>query len=122
MEGNFQTNDERLKIEDRLVEVEVQHKGLQELIATLKDGRGAQKVAEWQNKMEVLRLVELRHKREISRLKEQVTSTRFLLGRSLDSKNSSLTLVYYSVDLDSKNMSLAFVSYSVDLSIQRTGH
>ena len=71
---NIQTNVERLKIEDRLVEVEVQHKGLQELIATLKDGRGAQKVAEWHNKMEALRLVELRHKREITRLKEQVTS------------------------------------------------
>ena len=77
VECHFQTNDERLKIEDRLDEVEVQHKGLQELIATLKDGRGAQKVAEWQNKMEVLRLVELRHKREISRLKEQVSGTRF---------------------------------------------
>ena len=77
MEGHFQTNDERLKIEDRLDEVEVQHKGLQELIATLKDGRGAQKVAEWQNKMEALRLIELRHKREISRLKEQVSGTHF---------------------------------------------
>ena len=65
------------------MEVEVQHKGLQELIATLKDGRGAHKVAEWHNKMEALRLVELRHKREISRLKEQVTSTWLVSDRSV---------------------------------------
>ena len=36
----FQTNEERRKVEDRLDEVEVQHKGLQDLIATLKDGKG----------------------------------------------------------------------------------
>ncbi len=59
-------------MEDRLAELELQHKGLQDLILTLKDGKGAQKVAEWHNKMENLRLEELRQKRQIERQRSQV--------------------------------------------------
>ena len=68
----FQTNEERLKVEDKLAEVELQHNGLQDLIATLKDGKGAQKVAEWHSKMEQLRLEQLKHKRMLERQREQV--------------------------------------------------
>ena len=68
----FQTNEERLKVEDKLVELKVQHDGLQDLIATLKDGKGAEKVAEWHKKMEAVRLDDLRLKRDIEKLKYQV--------------------------------------------------
>ena len=70
----FQTNNERLAVEQRLAELRVQHDGLQELIATLKDARGAAKVVEWQAKMESVRLEDLRLKRDIDRLKMQVNS------------------------------------------------
>lgn len=59
-------------MEDKLAEVELQHRGLQELIATLKDGHGAQKVAKWQAKMESVSLENMRHKREIEKLKSEV--------------------------------------------------
>lgn len=74
---------ERIKIEDKLAEVELQHKGLQDLIVTLQDGKGAQKVAEWHGKMEQLRLEELRQKREIERLKHQVCLSVLLLSLCL---------------------------------------
>jgi len=60
-------------VEDRLAEVELQHEGLQELLATLKDGRGAQKVAKWQARMEAVALENVRHKREVERVKDQVS-------------------------------------------------
>ena len=56
-----------------MAELELQHGGLQDLIATLKDARGAAKVAEWHSKMEALRLEQLKHKRLIDRQKEQVS-------------------------------------------------
>ena len=68
----LQTNEERSKVEDKLAAVELQHNGLQDLIATLKDGKGAQKVAEWHSKMEQLRLEQLKHKRILDRQREQV--------------------------------------------------
>ena len=61
-------------MEDKLAELSIQHSGLQELIDTIQDGRGAQKVADWHGKMEGLRLEELRHKRKIERQKHQVLS------------------------------------------------
>ena len=64
-------------MEDKLAELELQHTGLQDLIATLKDGKGAQKVAEWHSKMEQLRLEQLKHKRVIERQKEQVSKLFF---------------------------------------------
>jgi len=64
--------EERLKVEDKLAEMNLQHKGLEELMATLKDGKGAQKVADWHSKMEIVRLEDLRYKRDIERLKRQL--------------------------------------------------
>lgn len=60
-------------MEDRLAEVELQREGLQELIATLKDGRGAEKVVKWQAKMEAVALENVRHKRDVERVKDQVS-------------------------------------------------
>ena len=64
--------EDRAAIEDKLAELIVQHAGLQELISTLKDGKGATKVVEWHSKMEGLRLEELKKTRHIQRLAEQV--------------------------------------------------
>jgi len=59
-------------MEDRLAALELQHKSLQELMTTLKDGRGAVKVREWHGKMDAIRLEELKHRRHITKLQQQV--------------------------------------------------
>lgn len=58
--------------EDKLVELKLQHDGLQELMATLKDGKGAAKVTEWHAKMGEIRLQDLKLNRTISRLQEEL--------------------------------------------------
>ncbi|XP_052811330.1 centrosomal protein of 290 kDa-like [Mya arenaria] len=60
-------------MEDRLAALELQHRSLQELMLTLKDGRGAAKVKEWHGKMDNLRLEELKHRRHITKLQQQIT-------------------------------------------------
>ncbi|KAH3726744.1 centrosomal protein of 290 kDa-like [Dreissena polymorpha] len=68
-----QTRKTKEEMEDRLAALEMQHKGLQELIGTLKDARGAAKVKEWHGKMDTLRLEELKHRRHITKLQQQIT-------------------------------------------------
>lgn len=60
-----QAEELRRRAEGRAEELELRLKGLEELIATLKDAKGAQKVAEWHRKMEEARLQELRKGREL---------------------------------------------------------
>ncbi len=62
----------RISAEDELLKVDQQHKGLQELISTLKDNKGASKVAEWHAKITDIRLQELKSKREMERMREKV--------------------------------------------------
>ena len=57
---------------DQLSELELKHQGLQELIQTLQDGKGAAKVAEWHSKMQETRLQQLKLSRKINKLQEQV--------------------------------------------------
>lgn len=64
--------EDRAAVEDKLTALNLQHSSLQELISTLKDGKGASKVVEWHSKMEGLRLEELKKTRQIQRLSEQV--------------------------------------------------
>ncbi|XP_053396760.1 centrosomal protein of 290 kDa-like [Mercenaria mercenaria] len=59
-------------MEDKLAALELQHKSLQDLMTTLKDGRGAAKVKEWHGKMDTLRLEELKHRRHITKLQQQI--------------------------------------------------
>jgi centrosomal protein CEP290 len=95
----MQTNKERLNVEDKLAELELQHAGLQELISTLQDNRGAQKVAEWHAKMEQVRLNDLRLKREIDRHKAQLKFLESILKKhemevvSLEEEKVRLTRV-----------------------------
>ncbi|KAJ8031477.1 hypothetical protein HOLleu_24675 [Holothuria leucospilota] len=63
---------EREQVSNQLLELEVKHQGLQELIQTLKDSRGAAKVAEWHAKMQEVRLQDLRLNRQISRLQQEM--------------------------------------------------
>jgi centrosomal protein CEP290 len=48
---------QREDTEDKVAELSLQKEGLQELMSTLKDGRGAHKVAEWHSKIEAVRCV-----------------------------------------------------------------
>ncbi|XP_070190390.1 centrosomal protein of 290 kDa-like [Littorina saxatilis] len=63
---------QREETEDKVAELSQQREGLQELIQTLKDGRGASKVAEWHSKMDSVRLEELRQRRNNVKLNQQI--------------------------------------------------
>ncbi|XP_058842275.1 centrosomal protein of 290 kDa isoform X7 [Acipenser ruthenus] len=67
-----QAQQESRKAEDKALELEIRLKGLEELISTLKDVRGAQKVNEWHKKMEELRLQDLKQNRELGVQKEEI--------------------------------------------------
>lgn len=73
LEGELKkAKSDREAAEDKLAELKLQHDGLQELMATLKDGKGAAKVTEWHAKMGEIRLQDLKLNRAISRLQEEV--------------------------------------------------
>ncbi|KAM3833500.1 centrosomal protein of 290 kDa isoform 2-T2 [Vipera latastei] len=72
MEDIQQAQQERRNAENRAMELEMKLKGIEELVATLKDARGAQKVIEWHVKIEELRLQELKLNRELSRKNEEI--------------------------------------------------
>ena len=50
----------RMTAEEQLLKLNEQHRGLEELISTLKDNKGAAKVAEWHAKITDIRLQELK--------------------------------------------------------------
>ncbi|XP_051548638.1 centrosomal protein of 290 kDa isoform X2 [Myxocyprinus asiaticus] len=64
--------EEWRRAEGKAQELELKMKGLEELIATLKDARGAQKVSEWHKKLEDFRLVEMRQCRELGAQREEI--------------------------------------------------
>nr|XP_006816174.1 PREDICTED: centrosomal protein of 290 kDa-like [Saccoglossus kowalevskii] len=80
---------EREKVEDKLAEIELQHKGIQELIETIKDGKGASKVAEWHSKLQEMRLQELKQNRQINKLKEH---SKYIEGINLNHERSITSL------------------------------
>ncbi|XP_063165029.1 centrosomal protein of 290 kDa [Candoia aspera] len=80
MEDVQQAQQERRNAENKAVELEMKLKGLEELVATLKDARGAQKVIEWHVKIEELRLQELKLNRELSRKKEEIKYLKNILS------------------------------------------
>ncbi|XP_054475608.1 centrosomal protein of 290 kDa [Anoplopoma fimbria] len=71
-EEKRKAEEERRRAEGRAEELELRLRGLQELISTLKDVKGAQKVTEWHKKMEEARLQELRKGRELVVQKEEI--------------------------------------------------
>ncbi|KAJ8261931.1 hypothetical protein GJAV_G00160140 [Gymnothorax javanicus] len=72
--------EERRRAEEKAAELELRLNGLEELIASLKDGKGAQKVSEWHKKMEDLRLQELRRARELTAQKEEIKYLRNIVA------------------------------------------
>ncbi|XP_043822017.1 centrosomal protein of 290 kDa [Dromiciops gliroides] len=64
--------EEKRNMENKTLELELKLKGLEELISTLKDARGAKKVIDWHMKMEELRLQELKLNRELVKDKEEM--------------------------------------------------
>ncbi|XP_070686542.1 centrosomal protein of 290 kDa [Pempheris klunzingeri] len=78
-EEKKKAEEERRMAEGRAEELELRLRGLEELISTLKDVKGAQKVTEWQKKMEEARLQELRKGRELVVLKEEIRYLRNLV-------------------------------------------
>uniref|UniRef100_K1PYW1 Centrosomal protein of 290kDa coiled-coil region domain-containing protein n=1 Tax=Magallana gigas TaxID=29159 RepID=K1PYW1_MAGGI len=67
-----QAREHRDQEEDKLAELNLKNNSLQELIATLKDGRGAAKVVEWHGKMDAVRLEELKQRRLNTKLQGQI--------------------------------------------------
>lgn len=62
---------EREAADDKLEEIKLERNNLQELIVTLKDRKGAEKVTEWHSKINEIRLQDLKLNRTIDRLHEQ---------------------------------------------------
>lgn len=71
-EERRRAEEERRSAEGRAQELQVRLRGLEELISTLKDVKGAQKVTEWHKRMEEARLQELRKGRELVVQKEEI--------------------------------------------------
>ncbi|KAM6215532.1 centrosomal protein of 290 kDa [Rhynchocyon petersi] len=72
MEEMKNSQNERRNMENKTLEIELKLKGLEELMSTLKDSRGAQKVINWHMKIEELRLQELKLNRELVKDKEEI--------------------------------------------------
>ncbi|XP_071313277.1 centrosomal protein of 290 kDa isoform X2 [Trachinotus anak] len=71
-EERMKAEKEKRRAEGRADELDLRLRGLEELISTLKDVKGAQKVIEWHKKMEEARLQELRKGRELVVQKEEI--------------------------------------------------
>ncbi|KAG1701303.1 Centrosomal protein [Nymphon striatum] len=67
-----EARNRQIQVEDKLAELELRHKGLEELMDTLKSGKSAQRMSEWHDKLENLRVLELKNKRTIDRLNKKV--------------------------------------------------
>jgi len=68
--------DQKFDLETQIASYEFKHKSLEELLATLKDGQSnarVQKMIEWQQKLEKVKLNELRHIRLNKRLETDVS-------------------------------------------------
>ncbi|XP_034031338.1 centrosomal protein of 290 kDa [Thalassophryne amazonica] len=71
-EEKRKAEEERRGAEGRTEELELKLHGLEELVSTLKDAKGAQKITEWHKKMEEARLQELRKGRELLVQKQEI--------------------------------------------------
>ncbi|KAK3738058.1 hypothetical protein QZH41_012933 [Actinostola sp. cb2023] len=66
-----QAKARRESAEDKLAELQLKQSSLEELIATLKDHKGAVKVTEWHSKLNEIRLQDLKLNRTLDRVKQQ---------------------------------------------------
>ena len=92
----FKAKKEREQASLKLAELELKHKNLEELLGTLRDGKGAAKVVEWHKKMEEIRLEDLKLNRTITKLHEQI---KFLESLNKGQENSLLKLEEENVNM-----------------------
>jgi hypothetical protein len=86
-------SDQKFDLETQIASYEFKHKSLEELLATLKDGQSnsrVQKMIEWQQKLEKVKLNELRHIRLNKRLETDVSIFMYYL----ECINESLYRIY----------------------------
>ncbi|XP_078802528.1 centrosomal protein of 290 kDa isoform X2 [Oryzias latipes] len=79
-EETKKAEEEKRRVQGRAEELELRLQGLQGLMSTLKDAKGAQKVTEWHKRMEEARLQELRKGRELVFQKEEIRYLKNLVG------------------------------------------
>ena len=84
----------------QLAELRLKHKNLEELLSTLRDGKGAAKVIEWHKRIEEIRLEDLKLTRNITKLHEQI---KFLESLNRNQEHSL-------VRLEEENVRMAKVS------------
>ncbi|XP_060784403.1 centrosomal protein of 290 kDa isoform X2 [Neoarius graeffei] len=92
-EEALRAQEERSAAQGKAQELELRLKGLEELTATLKDVKGAQKVGEWHKKLEEARLQELRKNRELVAQREEIRYLRNMVAeqeRSISSLEEEL--------------------------------
>ena len=100
--------------EDKLAELRIQHENVQELMATLRDGKGATKVAEWHAKIGEIRLQDLKLNRAITRYQEQVKTFQLPYGAwsvSVKFSNSEVRFRMNVIRMNSKSGSSFNSSY-----------
>lgn len=68
----LQAVDKQHEANDRIEELKMRQASLEELVVTLKEGAGTKRVLEWHQKLEEIRLSELKLKRQLARAQEQV--------------------------------------------------
>lgn len=85
------TSEREKEAKLKVAELSLKQASLEELLATVKEGNGALKVAEWHGKMEELRLKELRLARQLDRLVEQNRNKDELISK-LENSISSMEL------------------------------
>ncbi|KAM9807665.1 centrosomal protein of 290 kDa [Neosynchiropus ocellatus] len=94
-EEKRKAEEDRRRADQRACELELRLRSLEELITTLKDVKGAQKVIEWHKKMEEARLQELRKSRELVFQNEELKHLKNRLeeqGKTIESLEEDLVL------------------------------
>ncbi|XP_062402856.1 centrosomal protein of 290 kDa [Sardina pilchardus] len=94
----LQAREQRRNFESKGKELELKIKGLDDLMTTLKDTKGAQKVIEWHRKLEEARLLELKSNREVSIQREEIK----YLKTVIEEQERSISALEDDLNKDSK--------------------
>ena len=101
----FKAKNEREEASSQLAELKLKNKNLEELLCTLRDGKGATKVVEWHKKMEEIRLKDMKLNRTITKLHEQI---KYLENLNKTQENSLMRL-------EEENVRMTKVSAEISL-------
>nr|CAB3229962.1 centrosomal protein of 290 kDa [Phallusia mammillata] len=106
------TRKEREKLEDKLAETEIKQQGLEELRKAIQDGRGADKLTEWSQRMDLLRLQDMKLQRQVVRQNEQI--------KYLENMNMQHERTVSSLEEDLVQMLKAQESHQVEWEMRET--